>query len=84
MDLVESYESIRTRQDLSRFVQTLRHDLLRNEDGWENPTLERFLEALAGWITDMDGYFENQNIPEPGQPDWKLVGQMLFAASMYE
>jgi hypothetical protein len=84
MDVVEARDSIETRQDLARFVLALRHDLLNNEDAWENPTLDRFLEALAAWIADMEGYFKNQNVPEPDRPDWRLVGQMLFAASIYE
>lgn len=32
----------------------------------------------------MGGYFANQGIEEPAQPDWKLVGQMLLAAAVYE
>jgi len=83
-DLVELQGSIETREDLARFVRALRDDLLNNGGAWENPTLERFLEALAAWSADMGGYFKNQGITEPDQPDWRLVGQMLFAASMYE
>ena len=84
MDVVEARDSIKTRQDLGRFVLALRDDLLNNGDAWENPTLDRFLDALAAWIADMEGYFKNQNKVEPDQPDWSLVGQMLFAASIYE
>lgn len=84
MDTLQARDSIQTRYDLARFVRALREDLLENGDAWENLTLERFLEALAAWISDMEGYFKNQEIPEPEQPDWHLVGQMLYAASIYE
>ncbi|HEX6167164.1 MAG TPA: hypothetical protein VFZ30_10275 [Acidimicrobiales bacterium] len=84
MDLIDARDSIQTRRDLGRFVSLLREDLLHNEDAWENSTLDRYLEALAAWIADMDGYFRNQGISEPERPDWHLVGQMLFAASIYE
>jgi hypothetical protein len=77
-------DSVKTREDLARFVLALRDDLLSHEDAWENATLARFLEALGAWIGDMQGYFKNQGIPEPEQPDWRLVGHMLFAASIYE
>ena len=53
MDLTEARDSIETRQDLARFVNLLRQDLANNADAWENPTLDRYLEALAGWIADM-------------------------------
>lgn len=84
MELADARDAIQTRQDLARFVSLLRRDLEHNEDAWENPTLDRFLEALAGWIADMGGYLQNQGLPEPEQPDWRLVGQMLLAASIYE
>jgi hypothetical protein len=38
------------RQDLSQFVGALRTDLATNPDRWENPTLDRFLEAMGAWI----------------------------------
>jgi hypothetical protein len=84
MDLAQAADSIRTRQDLAQFVLALHGDLLTNRGRWENQDLERFLEAMAAWISDMDGYFLNQGIAEPERPSWGLVGQMLLAASMYE
>ena len=73
-----------TREDLARFTRALRDDLLAYEAQWENPTLERFLEAFASWCIDMPGYFASRGEPQPQQPDWRLVGRMLMAASKYE
>jgi hypothetical protein len=84
MDLLEARDTIRTREDLARFVRLLRDDLLQNGDAWENPTLDRYLEALGAWVADLEGYFNNQNMVEPRQPSWDLVGKMLFAATVYE
>ncbi len=84
MDLRDQLEAIGSKQDLQAFVLALRRDLLDHPEEWENETLDRFLESLAGWIGDMSGYFKNQHIEEPPQPDWRLVGRMLFAASTYE
>jgi hypothetical protein len=84
MNLQDRLESISSRQDLRGFVDALKADLTENPDAWENDSLERFLGALAGWIGDMDGYFKNQGLKEPAEPDWQLVGRMLFAASIYE
>ena len=84
MDVVRSLEAIETRKDLARYVLLLRESLLTDADGWENATLERFLEALSSWISDMEGYFKNRGVAEPDQLDWHLVGQMLYAASIYE
>jgi len=84
LDIVESTESVQTRQDLAAFALELREDLIQNEARWENPTLERFLEAFAAWCTDMPGYFSNRGEQEPPQPSWNLVANMLMAASEYE
>ena len=84
MELRDQLESIASKQDLQAFVLALRRDLIEHPEEWENDTLDRFLESLAGWIGDMSGYFKNQDIAEPPQPDWRLVARMLFAASTYE
>ncbi len=75
---------IKTRNDLSAFVAALRRDLLSSPDDWENATLERYLEALAAWAEDMDGYFLNRGEEIPTEPSWRLVGQLLLAAKYYE
>jgi hypothetical protein len=85
MKLLGREKSIQTRTDLADFVDALREDLrTSDDDSWENPTLERYLEALAAWIRDMPGYFKNQGIAEPGEPSWRLVATILHAAKIYE
>lgn len=44
-----------------------------------NPTLDHYLEALAGWIRDLDGWFTNQGKPIPTQPN--LAAGRRHAAS---
>ncbi|HYI02784.1 DUF7660 family protein [Hyalangium sp.] len=77
-------ERIRSNDDLVTFIRSLRADLIEKPDTWENPTLERFLEALAAWTEAMDGYYRNTGQEIPKQPSWKVVGDMLMAAKMYE
>jgi hypothetical protein len=84
LDVISLRDSVRTRYDLARFVYALREDLQQNEEEWENPTLERFLEAMGAWISSLEGWFYNRGESEPDQPDWLLVAHMLFAASVYE
>jgi hypothetical protein len=85
MELHELVETINTRQDLAEFIQALLRDLETNQQEWENPQLERYLDALAAWTTDMDGYFRNvHGHPGPEQPTWRIIGYMLLAARTYE
>jgi hypothetical protein len=76
---------VATREDLRRLVAQMHADFV--ESGvleWENATLERFLEAMARYLGDLDGYFHNRGESVPDQPDWHLVALLLVAASGYE
>jgi hypothetical protein len=69
-----------TRDDLVRTIKELLKDLQRNRDRaeWENPTLDRFLEAMGSWVDD---YGRAYNVVEP---TWDFVMLMLTAAKIYE
>ena len=84
MGIHEQVDRIESRQDLIMFIAALREDLLRNPSDWENPPLETFHAAVAAWTTDMDGCFRNRCEQVPLQPSWRLTGDMLYAAKMYE
>ena len=77
MNIVESARGVTDRQTLANFVRNMRDDLIADADGWENPTLERFLDAFAAWCAD----HPSTNVE---QPTWSLVAEMLGAASIYE
>ena len=82
--LHEQVEEIATREDLVAFIEALRRDLDADPTQWKNPSLERFLGALASRIEDMDGFYRNQGRAIPKTPTWKTVGEMLAAARVYE
>jgi hypothetical protein len=68
-----------------RFVKDLLHDYRTEGGGWENHDLESFLEALAAYTQDIDGYYENEGIDvNPNEPSWRLFSDMLYGARMYE
>jgi hypothetical protein len=51
--------------------------------GWENTTLPRYLEALAGWLQGCEGYYANQGLPLPAT-GWEILRDALDAATVYE
>jgi hypothetical protein len=75
-------EQVSSRDDLAVFVRELAVEATRAD--WENGRLDRFLEAMSSWIGDMDGWFRNRGEPIPASPDWRLIAQMLSAATVYE
>lgn len=76
--------TIDTRQDLVDFLTVLRADLHENRNGWENDTLESYLEALQAVLGDWEGRFLNRGESVPDEPSWRLIGEMLAAATVYE
>jgi len=84
LSLNNQVESISSRQDFVGFIRSLLEDLRRHPASWENNTLESFLEAMAAWTEDIDGYYKNRDELTPEQPDWKVLGQILLAAKFYE
>lgn len=83
MNMQDEIKKIDSREDLARFVDEMQRSL-REGQQWENRDLSSFLEAMAGWITDMDGYFENIGECCPDQPTWQTFAQILAAATIYE
>jgi len=83
-DLGESCEHIHTRADFIGFLHTLRGQLQRRPEEWENRDLPAYLDALTAWVEDMEGYYKNRGETVPDQPTWKTLGQILLAAKVYE
>ena len=75
---------VESRQDLADYILTLRDDFARRGQEWENATLDRYLEALAAWISASPNWYRNfgQELPRDG--DWKFMARALSAAVVYE
>ena len=77
-------DKIKTREDFVSFVYELSKDSRENTEKWPNRDLGTYLDALAAWVEDMDGYYLNQGQPVPEKLEWKIVADMLIAAKFYE
>lgn len=77
-------DSIDTKEDLADFVSSLREELTKNPDEWENQTLDRFLDAMESWIRVIDAYSKNTGDMEALSPSWKTFAKILCAAKVYE
>jgi hypothetical protein len=84
MTLTERVRSVQTREDLVAFVADLKADLEANPAAWENGDLASFLEAMATWIQDMDGYYQNTGQELSELSPWKFFADVLMAARIYE
>ena len=53
-------------------------------DQWENQDIYSFLQAMAAWLNDCDGYYRKagQRI-DVEKPSWQIFADMLSAAAHY-
>jgi hypothetical protein len=83
-ETVMEIENIRTREDLAQYVRELSIRANNPDENWENMDLYSFLEAMSGWIQEMDGYYKKIGKAMPKQPTWKTIAEILTAATVYE
>ncbi|MFI9603775.1 hypothetical protein ACIHCX_28670 [Streptomyces sp. NPDC052043] len=67
--MTTSPERVDSREDLAAFVRSLRRSYAEDESSWENADLDSFLEALAAWIDDADGWYSNTGRELPANGD---------------
>lgn len=84
MSLKAEVSRVRSREDLVSFLEALAEDAVKNPAEWENTSVAQYLDALAAWLGEMDGYSRNQGQEAPTVPSWSLVGQACLAAKYYE
>jgi hypothetical protein len=84
MLLEEQIKNIKTRSDFVAFVQALQNDFKNNPESWVNGNLNNYLESLAAWTDDMDGYYINRKLPVPENIPWRVFADILVGARVYE
>lgn len=82
---VDRARPVTSRQDVQEVIAQMRADLAgRGSREWENPTLDRFLDALEAVLDGLPGRLARQGKAETAQPDWALLADILVAATGYE
>ncbi|NML63893.1 hypothetical protein HHL22_01620 [Hymenobacter sp. RP-2-7] len=90
LDLYSSETSaVKSRHDFIEFLNNLLTDYQKTGKNWENQNLRDFLEALASYAADVDGYY--QNLAKAGGEEidadtasWRVFADMLRSATVYE
>lgn len=76
---------INDRQSFIKFLDLLRQDLLHHPETWENKTLPDFLEALASYTEDIQGYYDNTNANvDAEKAAWSTFADIFKGAKVYE
>lgn len=80
----DTAELVADRESFIAFTSKLSADWKGNLESWKNRDLGAYLEALASWVEDMDGYYQNQGLPMPENINWRVFADILMAARVYE
>ena len=83
-DFNKKINEISSKADFVNFVELLTSNLKHNPEEWTNKTLPEYLESISSWTEDMEGYYQNNDLPIPENINWKVFANILIAAKMYE
>jgi hypothetical protein len=81
MNIADIAEKVKTKEDFISFLQQMQMDYKTSRDSWENPELERYLEAMEAFLTDSTERSLNKI---DFTPSWSLFARIMIAASIYE
>lgn len=84
MTLTERAQSIRSSEDFVAFLEALSADFATGRGRWTNADLPSFLEAMAAWSQDMDGFYASTGEDLTKVSPWRVMADMLMAARTYE
>jgi hypothetical protein len=73
-----------SREDFVKLVREMKKEITEDSKAWANNSLPLFLEAIAAWTEDMDGYYENKGEKTPYAITWDVLTDILMAARTYE
>jgi hypothetical protein len=76
---------VQSRQQFIGHLFRLMDDFDGAGNHWQNQDIYTFLQAMAAWLDDCDGFYRNCGKPiDVDQPSWQLFADMLSAAAVYE
>ena len=83
-DFLET-SAINSRENFISFLNNLLIDYQQNGKKWEAQNMSDFLEALASYTSDIDGYYYNMSIPvDANVASWRVFADILRGATIYE
>ena len=75
----DSADKVETFEDFVDFLLVLEASFKLDGSCWENPTIDRMMEAASGWAVDTAE--RNQKIKTPS---WQNFAQILSAGIIFE
>lgn len=83
-DILNNVDQIKSKEDFVKFIFYLISDYKKNPTDWGNIDLGSYLESIAAWTDDIEGFYQNWNLKMPENITWSVFAHVLIAAKMYE
>lgn len=84
MDLYDKINNIKSKEELIDFLDFLSKDRSKNKEEWQNNAIEDYLAAISSWMEDMEGYYENMNLPTQNNENWSFIATLFYVGKIYE
>ena len=84
MNIHERISKIHTREEFVEFLNLMINDEQINSEEWNDKSITEYLEGIASWVEDMDGYYKNMNLQIPTNIDWKFIATLMYVGKIYE
>lgn len=49
-----------------------------------NTDIQSYLEGIASWVDEMEGYYKNVGKNAPQNIDWSFVATLFYVGKIYE
>jgi hypothetical protein len=78
-------ETVHSREELIDHLFRLLDDYDGVGNQWQNRDVYTFLQAMAAWLNDCEGYYRNNGLSvDVNKPSWQMFAHALSAAAVYE
>lgn len=74
---IEMLGKIKNKSDFLKFMQLYIPTI-------EDLSIRDYLESVASWVEDMDGYYKNTNQEMPQNINWDFISTLFYVGSIYE
>lgn len=84
-DFEDGTENVLDKKSFTEFAREILQDCKSNSYNWTNNNLYDFIDGIASYAEDIDGYYQNmKSLKSPNIPTWRIFAQILKGATQYE
>jgi len=73
-----------SKEEFAAFLYFLRDSIQKDPAMWTNKTIEDYLDALAGCVEGVEGFYSNRGEELPRNINWSVFADLLDCARLYD